>query len=60
MGLTVESDPAGYVQSGHRRDGGAAAGPKVSDEPGEGGVEAGPGRVPAGFKEAVWGTAEGA
>ncbi|MFQ7874045.1 phage minor head protein [Enterocloster sp.] len=52
--------PAGYVQYGHRRDGGAAAGPEVPDEPGEGGVEAGPGCVPTGLKEAVPGTAEGA
>ena len=52
--------PAGYVQYGHRRDGGAAAGPEVPDEPGEGGVEAGPGCIPTGLKEAVPGTAEGA
>ncbi|MFR3923520.1 MAG: phage minor head protein, partial [Dysosmobacter welbionis] len=58
MGLTVEqtlpdtSNPA-TGETDMRAD-------QSFDEPGEGGVEAGPGRVPAGFKEAVWGTAEGA
>ncbi|MFR3751464.1 MAG: hypothetical protein ACLTW9_02350 [Enterocloster sp.] len=60
MGLTVEQALPDTSNMATGETEALHAGPEVPDEPGEGGVEAGPGCVPTGLKEAVPGTAEGA